>query len=1010
MTSGVLPIYLILFTSVITALPLIYVGWQRSKMPGSRAFGLIFLSVAWWTIAYMVELSSNSLAANQFWFNVKYLGTLAIPLSTFWFTLRYLRYKTVISSIAVGLLLVVPLITLTFLWAPSLRHLMLTDVSLTTAGAFSVLQFQFGPWFWINVIYSFTLSSISFLLLLNMYREATGFQQRQILLLCLGISIPWLVSLLAITRIIPAQNLDLPPLFFVFTNMLVGTAILRERLLEMAPINLEFVARQLEDYIILLDGEWYIVGMNDAAQHALGKSLEDCIGRPLTAVFPDWGPSILSTAGTPPLNDIVIEIHGETRYFDHKLLVQNDRPNNGRALILHDITRRHQAELAYRESEASYRAIFETTGTATVIVDADKTLRLVNEQFEKLSGYPREEIEGQMKWTQFVHAKELPRMEEYHRARREKTEEAPASYEFTFLNRQEEERQILLQANMVPDSSRSIISLLDITRQIETSKSMQQQNQELSALARLSAATRESSQSEDIFYLTMKAIVQAIGAEIAYAFTYQPQTEMLELATSYPRDRQIIVEPRCGLNSGITGYVARTRRLYMCPNVHQDPLSNMSSAQIAAFQGIYANLALPLFTPDRLIGVMHVGLAEPRAFTTSETRLAQAMVDIAANAIGRADLVANLEAEIRAQTATILEEKEISEAILRNVADGVVMVTPEMDIQYANEAFSLMTGLSIASLSQKSLAALLADHSNTPPWTTAVAALARGQSWEGETTLVGPGQRPFTARLAITPIHHPGEENKGYVVTTRDISQQRALDNARTKFMTNISHELRTPITNIQLHADLLRASPPERHEHYLDVIAIQIDRLHRMFEDILTLSALDSQTQPDSETAVDLRQLLTTVASRFRDQADEAALTFTVNMPAGPLPPITGDPKLILQAIAEIVENAVVYTPSGGSVSVTVEARYKRDNPSVAINVVDTGPGLTLEEQKQLTTRFYRGEHANAGNIPGSGLGLSIVETIMNRHNGRLHVHSQRNQGSTFILEFPTAALAPIS
>jgi PAS domain S-box-containing protein len=146
---------------------------------------------------------------------------------------------------------------------------------------------------------------------------------------------------------------------------------------------------------------------------------------------------------------------------DQKKLLNALRTTNEQ--LVQEIAERKKAEEALGESENTYRAIFENTGTATVILEEDTTISLANAQYEKLSGYSIEEIEGNMSWTEFVADGDMKRMREFHAQRRLDPESAPAQYEFNFVDRQGDVRNVLLTVGMIPGTNRSVASLLDIT-------------------------------------------------------------------------------------------------------------------------------------------------------------------------------------------------------------------------------------------------------------------------------------------------------------------------------------------------------------------------------------------------------------------------------------------------------------------------------------------------------------------------------------------------------------------
>jgi PAS domain S-box-containing protein len=150
-----------------------------------------------------------------------------------------------------------------------------------------------------------------------------------------------------------------------------------------------------------------------------------------------------------------------------------------------DITERKKAEQTLKESERKYRAIFENTGTATTIIEEDITISLANQEFEKLSGYTKEEIEGKKSWTEFVLKEDLKRMKKYHRLRRVNPDAAPRKYEFRFIDKKGNVKDVLLTIDMIPGTKKSIASLLDTTKLKQTERALQKRL-EMETLAELS--------------------------------------------------------------------------------------------------------------------------------------------------------------------------------------------------------------------------------------------------------------------------------------------------------------------------------------------------------------------------------------------------------------------------------------------------------------------------------------------------------------------------------------------
>ena len=170
----------------------------------------------------------------------------------------------------------------------------------------------------------------------------------------------------------------------------------------------------------------------------------------------------------------ICEINSSTIVFD-------GQPSE--LVIIHDITERKKAEEAIRESEEKYRTIFENTGTATIIIEENMIISVANAKFLDLTGYSREEIEGQKSWTEFVIPEDLERMKKQHKLRRKNSNAALINYEFKMINRNNEIKDILLTVDMIPGTKKSVASLLDITEHKQAEEKLKSRNKELETWA-----------------------------------------------------------------------------------------------------------------------------------------------------------------------------------------------------------------------------------------------------------------------------------------------------------------------------------------------------------------------------------------------------------------------------------------------------------------------------------------------------------------------------------------------
>ena len=243
-----------------------------------------------------------------------------------------------------------------------------------------------------------------------------------------------------------------------------------------------------------------------------------------------------------------------------------------------------------------------------------------------------------------------------------------------------------------------------------------------------------------------------------------------------------------------------------------------------------------------------------------------------------------------------------------------------------------------------------------------------------------------------------GEGSK--LVLTQDITERTRNEAMRRDFVANVSHEIRTPLTVLAGFVDTLANLPLTEAERkrVMTLMRQQTDRMQSLVGDLLTLAQLEGSPRPPSDRWVPVQELLRRVES------DAVSLSgsrhrISVDLEGGPCL-LAGNEAELHSAIANLMTNAVRYTPEGGQ----VEAHWRvRPDGSGEVEVRDTGIGIAREHLPRLTERFYRVDGSRSRETGGTGLGLSIVKHVMQRHGGELQVHSEVGRGSSFKLLFPS-------
>ncbi|RJF74675.1 ATP-binding protein [Rhodopseudomonas palustris] len=262
--------------------------------------------------------------------------------------------------------------------------------------------------------------------------------------------------------------------------------------------------------------------------------------------------------------------------------------------------------------------------------------------------------------------------------------------------------------------------------------------------------------------------------------------------------------------------------------------------------------------------------------------------------------------------------------------------------------------------------------------------------------------------LIIAPVQVPtafGGTDQCMLMTFHDLTPLRRAEEMRADFVANASHELRTPLAALSGFIDTLLG--PARDDakaraRFLGIMQVQATRMARLIDDLLSLSRVELTAHVRPESQIDLMPLIKQVADGLEPLAGERQVSIELELPDSPAM-IAGDREELLRVFENLIENALKYGASGGRVVVSVTAVPTSDGGSeYRVAVRDFGPGIAPEHLPRLTERFYRVDVGDSRSQGGTGLGLSLVKHIVNRHRGRLMIESVLKKGATFTVCFP--------
>jgi two-component system sensor histidine kinase SenX3 len=242
------------------------------------------------------------------------------------------------------------------------------------------------------------------------------------------------------------------------------------------------------------------------------------------------------------------------------------------------------------------------------------------------------------------------------------------------------------------------------------------------------------------------------------------------------------------------------------------------------------------------------------------------------------------------------------------------------------------------------------------------------------------------------------EDRRFAVVFVYDHSEYARMEATRRDFVANVSHELKTPVGAMAVLAEALLASAddPETVRRFGEKVLVEANRLGDMVSELIELSRLQGAERLPDMGAVDVDTVVTEAISRHKVPADNSDITVCTDEPSGLR--MLGEQALLVTALANLVSNAIAYSPRGSLVSIS----RRRRGENVEISVTDRGIGIAHKDQERVFERFFRADKARSRATGGTGLGLAIVKHVAANHDGTIGLWSQLGTGSTFTLSIP--------
>jgi len=499
-----------------------------------------------------------------------------------------------------------------------------------------------------------------------------------------------------------------------------------------------------------------------------------------------------------------------------------------------------------------------------------------------------------------------------------------------------------------------------------TTSSLEQRVGEMDTLVKLGRDITATLDLDQVLNNVVTAAVELTGAEEGSLLLVDPESGDLYMRAGHNFEQEFADSFRLPVADTLAGRVLISGKPY---------LQNEATQKINTTFVVRALAYVPIRWQERVIGVLGVDNRERgHPFNEHHTQLMAVLADFAAIAIENARLYQESQAE-----------RTKFQAIFHNIQDGVLILDQQNRIQLANSmitsAFNRPSGEligkpAVEALPHEDLRNLLQRDTETP--------------LKYHEINFDDG-RVFTAQL--TPV--PGV---GVAITMQDITYLKELDRLKNDFVHTVSHDLRSPLTAVLGYTELLERAGPlaDQQREFVRRIQSSVQNITELVNELLDLGRIEAGFDSHRE-AVHLDSIVRYTLEGLKPVADQRGQTIVVEI-ADHMPELRGNPIRLRQVADNLINNAIKYTPEGGTITIKLLAEAEQ----VIMEVADTGPGIPAADQAHIFEKFYRGSNV-PNDVPGSGLGLAIVKTIVDGHQGRIWVESTVGQGSRFFVVLPT-------
>lgn len=513
----------------------------------------------------------------------------------------------------------------------------------------------------------------------------------------------------------------------------------------------------------------------------------------------------------------------------------------------------------------------------------------------------------------------------------------------------------------------------------------QRQARVMTAVAESAAAINASLRLGEVLHRILEQVSQALAVEVVSLALIEPQNEMLEFRASTSGKGQSVVGIRLPIGQGIAGWVAKEGKGVIAPNAYLDPRFYPEIDRITGFK-THAIACAPIQSEGKVIGIMEALNPIGGSFDPDALLVLTGIGNLAGTAIRHAQLFEQLQAAHHRYHE--LFEDSIDPLFITNWEGNILEANRQAELTSQYQRNQLL-GMNIAKLCTLNHHLLGERFSN----------LHDGRTLSFEATLFTQRSLEVPVQVYVRQVNIEGTSHLQW--TLRDITERKNLDTLRDDLISMIYHDLRSPLANVVSSLDVVASLLPQEVDpslrSLLNIAIRSTERIQRLTNSLLDINRLEAGQPIANLTLVPPKAIIREAVELLGPTAENKRQTITLDLPDD-LPDILADAEMIRRVLSNLLENAIKFTPSAGSISVGA----KQEGDWVRFWVQDSGPGIPEADRERIFDKYTR-LHSREG-PKGFGLGLAYCRLAVEGHGGRIWVESQLGEGSCFNFTLPIA------